>query len=279
MATARVLVVDDEPAVLGLVSRALSRKGYEVHAVSSPLEALHLAHDTPCFDLVVSDVIMPEMCGPELVKRIAQLCPTAAVILMSGHIASETLPEGAAFISKPFLTTDLYSVVDKALEPPEAASEGPVHLQQDPSVERRASIRFPLTLEVRYALSGRRASAENTNSGLTIDLSSSGLSFTSDRLLMIGQKLQVSIEWPVPLDGGVKIQLIMSGVVVRTNGAATALEIQRHEFRTCRTGAEVMTPQEPDGLKHSRNAVALPGAGSAHDPQDPPARPAAKGEY
>ena len=53
MATARVLVVDDEPAVLGWVSRALSRKGYDVHAVSSPLEALLLAHDTPCFDLVV----------------------------------------------------------------------------------------------------------------------------------------------------------------------------------------------------------------------------------
>jgi CheY-like chemotaxis protein len=59
MAKARVLVVDDEPAVLGVVSKALAIRGYEVHAVSSPLHALRLAQDAPGFDLVVSDVIVP----------------------------------------------------------------------------------------------------------------------------------------------------------------------------------------------------------------------------
>ncbi|MGB9455579.1 MAG: response regulator [Bryobacteraceae bacterium] len=243
MATARVLVVDDEPAVLGLVSKALSDRGYEVHAVSSPLQALQVAHDEPCFDLLVSDVIMPEMCGPELVRRIAQLCPTAAVVLMSGHIASETLPEHAAFISKPFLLTDLYSVVEKALEPPACASDWLVRLPKEASAERRASLRFPLTLEVRFAVSERRALVE-TGSGRTVDLSSSGLSFTADRPLLTGQKLEVSIDWPVLLDRGAKIQLIVSGVVVRTNGTATALEIQRYQFRTRRVGLEGMPPQE-----------------------------------
>jgi len=117
MATARVLVVDDEPAVLGLVSKALSGRGYEVHAVSNPLQALKLVHDLPCFDLLLSDVIMPQMRGPELVKRVAQLCPRAAVILMSAQIATEALPDRAAFISKPFRMTDLYSAVEKALAP------------------------------------------------------------------------------------------------------------------------------------------------------------------
>ncbi|MGB9456372.1 MAG: response regulator [Bryobacteraceae bacterium] len=246
MVTARILVVDDDPAVLGLVSRALSRRGYEVHAVTSPLEALHRAHDTPCFDLVVSDVIMPEMCGPELVKRIGQLCPASAVVLMSGHIDSEALPDGAAFISKPFLTTDLYSVVEKMLEPPACASEELVRLPKDSSAERRANTRFPLTLEVRFAVSERRALVE-TGSGRTIDLSSSGLSFTADGPLLTGQLLEVSIDWPALRDGGVRIQLIISGVVVRTNGAATALGIQRYQFTTRRVGPEVVPPQESIG--------------------------------
>jgi CheY-like chemotaxis protein len=243
MATARVLVVDDEPAVLGLVSKALSGRGYEVHAVPSPLQALQIAHDEPCFDLLVSDVIMPEMCGPELVRRIAQLCPTAAVVLMSAHIACETLPEHAAFISKPFLLTDLYSIVEKALEAPACASEGLVRLPKDASAERRASTRFPLTLEVRFAVSERRGLVE-TGSGRTIDLSSSGLSFIADRPMLTGQKLVVAIDWPAQFDGGVRIQLIISGVVVRTNGTATALEIRRHEFRTRRVGLEAVPPQE-----------------------------------
>lgn len=100
------------------------------------------------------------------------------------------------------------------------------------SPERRASTRFPLAIEVRYALMGCRGQRE-TGSGQTIDLSSSGLSFTADRPLLTGQKLiKVAIDWPVLLDGGVQLQLVMSSVVVRTSGTTTALKIQRHEFKT-----------------------------------------------
>jgi DNA-binding NtrC family response regulator len=116
----RILVVDDEPMVLGVVSKALSIRGYETHAVLSPTKALELA-TAATFDLVLSDVLMPEMCGPELVKRIAQICPTIAVLLMSGQIAAEALPMRAAFIGKPFLMKDLYSAVEKALRPNPAA--------------------------------------------------------------------------------------------------------------------------------------------------------------
>ena len=108
-------------------------------------------------------------------------------------------------------------------------SERPVRLPKVASPERRASTRFPLAIEVRYAL---MVAAGQTGSGQTIDLSSSGLSFTADRPLLTGQKLKVAIDWPVLLDGGVQLQLVMSGVVVRTSGTTTAVKIQRHEFKT-----------------------------------------------
>jgi hypothetical protein len=116
-------------------------------------------------------------------------------------------------------------------------------LPTGPIAERRASIRFPLSLEVRYSVAGRRDLDVNV-SGRTIDLSSSGLKFTADRPLSIGQKLELSIDWPVRLDGHVQLQLVLSGVVVRTIGAETAVRIERHEFRTQRAGLRVAPSRE-----------------------------------
>ena len=99
--------------------------------------------------------------------------------------------------------------------------------------DRRASVRVPVNLAVRYSVVGHRRPVE-TGSGRTIDMSSSGLSFTADRPLSIGQKLDLSIDWPVLLDGDVQLQIVASGVVVRTDGAVTALRMDRHEFRTRR---------------------------------------------
>jgi DNA-binding NtrC family response regulator len=118
----RVLVVDDEPSVLRLVAGVLSREGYEVLVAPHPIHALELAKAaSPCFDCVVSDVIMPDMCGPELVRNIKRICPNTAVVLMSAHMASEALPEDAAFIGKPFRIADLCSIVKKVL--PDSGSQ------------------------------------------------------------------------------------------------------------------------------------------------------------
>jgi hypothetical protein len=104
--------------------------------------------------------------------------------------------------------------------------------------DRRGSVRFPLNLEVRYSVVGHSGAAED-GSGRTIDVSTAGLSFTADRPLSIGQRLDLSIEWPVLLDGGVQLQLVTSGVVVRSTGVVVALRIARPEFKTRRAGLKV----------------------------------------
>ncbi len=104
-------------------------------------------------------------------------------------------------------------------------------LPQGVRTERRGSTRFPINLDVRYAVRGLEA-IESV--GHTINLSSSGLGFTAGSPLSVGQNLEVAIDWPARLEGGVQIQLILSGTVVRTDGTAIALEIRRHEFKTRR---------------------------------------------
>jgi DNA-binding NtrC family response regulator len=108
-------VVDDEPEILNLVSRALECRGFEVHVAPNPMRALKIVHDSPCFDLVISDVIMPEMCGSEFVRRVGHLCPESSVVLMSAYVDPERIPENARFLSKPFRIGDLYSAVNSAL--------------------------------------------------------------------------------------------------------------------------------------------------------------------
>ena len=99
--------------------------------------------------------------------------------------------------------------------------------------DRRGNVRFPLKLEVRYSVVGERGPAEN-GTGRTNDMSTSGLCFTADRPLSVGQRLDLSIDWPVLLREGVQLQLVTSGVVVRTTGAVIALKIGRPEFKTRR---------------------------------------------
>lgn len=117
--------------------------------------------------------------------------------------------------------------------------------RNDPGEPTGRIPRFRLALQVRYAATGRLPTEPGV--GRTIDMSSSGLRFNADKPLATGQRLDVSIDWPVLLDGGVQLQLIVSGTVVRSNGTEIALRIERHEFRTRRVRPSVIAPQEVVG--------------------------------
>jgi two-component system cell cycle sensor histidine kinase/response regulator CckA len=118
-AAATVLVVDDEPAVLQFVCHALRCYGYEALPASDGRQALDIISrfERP-IDLVLSDVAMPGIRGPDLARRIARLSPSTSVLFMSGNVGLGELPAGSHFIEKPFTLRTLYAKVDQALHGP-----------------------------------------------------------------------------------------------------------------------------------------------------------------
>ena len=126
----RVLVVDDDPDVLKFVSAVLSRNGYEVLTASSGEEALAIVHGsaTPVH-LLVSDVVMPVMSGPELADQIMEENGARNILFMSGydegHIARYGgFRRGFHTILKPFTPEGLLAFVETALEEAVAARHG-----------------------------------------------------------------------------------------------------------------------------------------------------------
>ena len=103
--------MDDEPVVLQLVSGVLARAGYEVLAAQGPPQALEIVKAPTPLDLVVTDVVMPEMCGP----RLKVLAPSTAVMFISGCVPAGDLPKGVPFLGKPFSIQDLLAAVERAL--------------------------------------------------------------------------------------------------------------------------------------------------------------------
>jgi len=117
-----ILLVEDESAILQMTQKMLEMQGYTVLAASTPGEALHLVSEHAGeIHLLVTDVIMPEMNGRDLAKKLQSLCPSLKYIFMSGYTADViahhgVLDEGVAFIQKPFSRQELAAKVRKVLE-------------------------------------------------------------------------------------------------------------------------------------------------------------------
>src|SRR5690242_8385552 len=105
MSRASVLVVDDDSSFLHAVNRILLREGYEVLPSGSPHQALETIRNVGPVDLVLSDIMMPNMPDTELVRQIAEFSPRTASVLMTGGCVDATaLPNGVPVLKKPFST-------------------------------------------------------------------------------------------------------------------------------------------------------------------------------
>ncbi|GFE62429.1 PAS domain S-box protein [Geobacter sp. AOG2] len=110
MGAATVLLVEDNRMVMEMVKELLESHGHTVFAANTPKEAIAIAREkTRSINLLVSDVVMPQMNGPELHGCLSQFIPGLKVLYMSGYannvaVHGGALEEGVNFIAKPFTT-------------------------------------------------------------------------------------------------------------------------------------------------------------------------------
>jgi PAS domain S-box-containing protein len=120
--TERILLVEDEEMVREYVHRMLKRKGYTVLVASTPIEALAIAGREPKpIDLLVTDVVLPEMNGPALASELRRCQPDCRVLYMSGYTANAVLRHGwdddeVDFLQKPFTQDALGAKVREILD-------------------------------------------------------------------------------------------------------------------------------------------------------------------
>jgi PAS domain S-box-containing protein len=120
--TETILLVEDEPSILRMTRMMLERKGYTVLSAATPTEAVEkAAHYSGPIDMLMTDVVMPEMNGRDLAGKITSLYPGISLLFMSGYTANViahqwVLDDGVAFIQKPFSMADMTAKIRELLD-------------------------------------------------------------------------------------------------------------------------------------------------------------------
>jgi DNA-binding NtrC family response regulator len=120
MSKDRILVIDDEDIVLMSCKRALASEGYDVMTVKSGIDGLKLLEDNT-FDLVLTDLKMPDIDGIEVLRIVKEKWPHIKVIIMTGYQTVETAVKAIKlgafdYIEKPFTPEQILLAVRNALE-------------------------------------------------------------------------------------------------------------------------------------------------------------------
>ncbi|MDT0574850.1 response regulator [Croceicoccus sp. F390] len=119
--TGRILLVEDEDMVRTVAQRSLTRLGYAVTTAADGEEGLRCIEQQEPFDLVISDVVMPNLNGPAMMQAIRERYPDLPVIFMSGYAEEQLRREidiaRMYFLAKPFTMTDIGTKVATLLEP------------------------------------------------------------------------------------------------------------------------------------------------------------------
>jgi DNA-binding response OmpR family regulator len=136
VATETILVVDDTPTVLAAVSSMLQKAGFTVLSASTPEEAIQISLDfAGTIHLLITDVMMPRMSGPDLANKLIEQRAKLRVMCMTGYPSGDLLilNYGWHFLKKPFVASALREKVDAILHSPDR-SQGTDHF--DISVEK-----------------------------------------------------------------------------------------------------------------------------------------------
>ena len=128
--------------------------------------------------------------------------------------------------------------------PSKVAQGKVISMHFDSDQNRRKTSRFPIVREIRY----RVATKENlfdAGVGCTVNISSSGVLFSTEQPLLPGRRVEVAISWPAELNRSTALKLVARGRIVRTQDGLAAAELQNFEFRTMGSGlaSTINTPR------------------------------------
>lgn len=108
-------------------------------------------------------------------------------------------------------------------------------MYSDSDNNRRKTSRFPIEREIRFRVSTRDNLFE-TGVGNTLNISSSGVLFSTDKPVLPGRRVEVAISWPAELNRNTALKLVARGRIVRVGDGVAAAELQNFEFRTMGAG-------------------------------------------
>jgi CheY-like chemotaxis protein len=117
-----ILLAEDEESLRTLTARMLSRRGYNVIVAETSPEALRIAEqESDRIDLLLTDLVMPELSGRALAERVGRIAPRIPVLFMSGYsndavMRNGSLQLGAAFLEKPFTSSEVAAKVRQTLD-------------------------------------------------------------------------------------------------------------------------------------------------------------------
>src|SRR6056297_1963385 len=116
-----ILIVEDDKSILNLIKTILSKKEYHVSISGSPTKAIEISKNISKIDLLITDIVMPEMNGPDLAKEIIKIHPKIKILYMSGYTENVIVHQGIVegninFIQKPFSTLALVQKIRKCLD-------------------------------------------------------------------------------------------------------------------------------------------------------------------
>jgi nitrogen-specific signal transduction histidine kinase/FixJ family two-component response regulator len=213
-----ILLVEDEPTLRELVRRFLERQEYTVLEAEGGRGALDIvAQYTGRIHLLLTDIVMPDMNGRELARRLLRLRPGTPVIYMSGYTErtiqqNGELEPGLAFLQKPFTEQMLTEKVRDVLQSRERqprdfdVEKGQMQLW----AEDRAP-RLPVRLPLRYRLPGEL----RWRQGTTENVSRSGVLFHAEQSLQPRSELEINMVLPIEIEGIGGAEVLCRGEVVR----------------------------------------------------------------
>jgi len=239
-----VLFISADPGANAKIE-AILRNGIEASLNWCPVEALFdglRVLQERSFDLILTDLFLPDGQGLATLRHLQQQAPTTPVVAL---VHSQDRDTAVTAVRKGAYDFFCYEDIDPAhllRSFAGALKHAGSEAAKKAAEERRTNTRFPCRLAVSYQtlehpiLSGQGLSE-------TLNIGSKGILFTSNEQFKSGQLVQVTVAWPARLENQVPLKRVAEGRVIRNANGQTAMTIDKYEFRTRRAPKPPASPE------------------------------------